>query len=279
MADAKKEAPAKTPEKTEKKTRVPKVPESILKKRKTLKRISDARKKAKTIGHKKGVARRKVVFKRAETYVREYRKREKDEVRLRKLAKKQGNFYVQDEPKLAFVIRIRGINGVSPQVRKILQLLRFVFICLFVCLFVCLFIFYHRLRQINNGVFIRINKSTHNMLRLVEPYIAWGYPNLKSVRELIYKRGFGKIHGQRIALTDNELVRKSLGHKGIICMEDLIHQIFTVGPHFKRTSNFMWPFKLSHPKGGMSKKGTHFVEGGDHGNREDYINNMIRRMN
>eukprot|EP00800_Vazella_pourtalesii_P009702 TRINITY_DN2442_c0_g1_i1.p1 TRINITY_DN2442_c0_g1~~TRINITY_DN2442_c0_g1_i1.p1 ORF type:complete len:279 (+),score=61.49 TRINITY_DN2442_c0_g1_i1:49-837(+) len=262
MADTEKEAPVKTPEKTEekkKKTRVPKVPESILKKRKTLKRVSDARKKAKTIGHKKGIARRKVIFKRAEAYVREYRKREKDEVRLRKLAKKQGNFYVADEPKLAFVIRIRGINGVSPQVRKILQLLR--------------------LRQINNGVFIRINKSTHNMLRLVEPYIAWGYPNLKSVRELIYKRGFGKIHGQRIALTDNELVRKSLGHKGIICMEDLIHQIFTVGPHFKRTSNFLWPFKLSHPKGGMSKKGTHFVEGGDHGNREDYINNMIRRMN
>ena len=50
-----------------------------------------------------------------------------------------------------------------------------------------------RLRQINNGVFIRINKATHNMLKLVEPYIAWGYPNLKSVRELIYKRGFGKI--------------------------------------------------------------------------------------
>ena len=136
-----------------------------------------------------------------------------------------------------------------------------------------------RLRQINNGVFIRINRATHNMLKLVEPYIAWGYPNLKSVRELIYKRGFGKIHGQRIALTNNELIRRSLGSKGIICVEDLIHQIFTVGPHFRRTSNFLWPFKLSHPKGGLSKKGTHFVEGGDYGNREEYINNMVRRMN
>ena len=28
---------------------------------------------------------------------------------------------------------------------------------------------------------------------LVEPYIAWGTPNLKSVRELIYKRGFVKV--------------------------------------------------------------------------------------
>lgn len=31
------------------------------------------------------------------------------------------------------------------------------------------------------------------MLRIVEPYITWGYPNLKSVRELIYKRGFVKV--------------------------------------------------------------------------------------
>ena len=32
------------------------------------------------------------------------------------------------------------------------------------------------------------------MMRRVEPYIAWGYPNLKSVKELIYKRGHGKVH-------------------------------------------------------------------------------------
>jgi len=30
-------------------------------------------------------------------------------------------------------------------------------------------------------------------LRIVEPYIAYGYPNLKSARELIYKRGYGKM--------------------------------------------------------------------------------------
>ena len=30
------------------------------------------------------------------------------------------------------------------------------------------------------------------------------YPNLKSVRELVYKRGFGKVDGRRIALTNNE---------------------------------------------------------------------------
>ena len=40
---------------------------------------------------------------------------------------------------------------------------------------------------------MQINKATLNMMRRVEPYITWGTPNLKTVRELIYKRGYGKV--------------------------------------------------------------------------------------
>ncbi|KAG3290429.1 RPL7-like, partial [Ictidomys tridecemlineatus] len=144
-------------------------------------------------------------------------------------------------------------------VRKVLQLLR--------------------LRQIFNGTFVKLNKASINMLRIVEPYIAWGYPNLKSVNELIYKRGYGKINKKGIALTDNALIAQSLGKYGIICMEDLIHEIYTVGKRFKEANNFLWPLKLSSPRGGMKKKTTHFVEGGDAGNREDQINRLIRRVN
>jgi len=38
--------------------------------------------------------------------------------------------------------------------------------------------------QIFNGVFLKVNKATMNMLHRVEPYVTYGYPNLKSVREL-----------------------------------------------------------------------------------------------
>lgn len=41
------------------------------------------------------------------------------------------------------------------------------------------------------------------------------YPNLKSVRELIYKRGYGKINKQRIPLTDNSLIEKNLGKHAV----------------------------------------------------------------
>merc|ERR1712038_815832 len=239
--------------------KLPGVPETLLKRRKTLEKVKAARAAAKLKTKKHLKEKRKVIFKRAEAYVKEYRSKEKDEIRLRRMAKRDGKFYVPAEAKLAFVIRIRGINQVSPKVKKALQLLR--------------------LRQINNGVFVKLNKSSLNMLRLVEPYIAWGYPNLKSIKELMLKRGYAKVNHQRIPITDNQIIEDNLGKLDIICIEDLIHEIYTVGPNFKKANNFLWPFKLSNPLGGMRKKTNHFVEGGDHGNREDLINAFIRKMN
>merc|ERR1712061_301644 len=203
-------------------------------------------------------AKRAEIFKRAEKFAKEYQDQERDEIRLRREARKEGNYYVPGDPKLAFVMRIRSINQVSPKVKKVLQLFR--------------------LRQINYGVFIKLNKATINMLRICEPYVAWGTPNLKSVRDLIYKRGFVKVKGQRIPIESNETIEKSLGKWDIICVEDLIHEIFTVGPNFKYASNFLWPFKLNNPTGGWRKKTNHFVEGGDFGNREDKINALLKLM-
>ena len=114
-----------------------------------------------------------------------------------------------------------------------------------------------RLRQIHNGAFVKVNKATLQMLQLIKPYIAWGYPNLKSVRELVYKRGFGKVDKQRVALTDNSLIEASLGQFGIVCVEDLIHEIFTMGEHFKEANKFLVPFKLSSPRGGLENKLQH----------------------
>merc|ERR1712066_987578 len=238
--------------------KLPAVPETILKRRKRQQESRAVR--AAQLVEDRVVKRKKRVdiFKRAEKYVKEYRDRERDELRLTREAKKSGNFYVASEPKLAFVMRIRGINQVSPKVKKVLQLFR--------------------LRQINNGVFIKLNKATINMLRICEPYITWGMPNLKSVRELVYKRGFVKINGNRTPITSNDLIEGSLGKFGIICVEDLIHEILSVGPNFKYASNFLWPFKLNTPSGGWRKKVNHFVEGGDFGCREDKINELLKKM-
>ena len=70
----------------------------------------------------------------------------------------------------------------------------------------------------------------------------------------------------------------NLGQYGIICVEDLIHEIYTWGPHFKQANNFLWPFKLSPPRGGFNTKKKSFVQGGDWGNRENLINDLVKRM-
>jgi len=39
----------------------------------------------------------------------------------------------------------------------------------------------------------------------------WGFPNRKTIKELIYVKGFGKSNGQRLPLTTNEIVERELG--------------------------------------------------------------------
>lgn len=79
---------------------------------------------------------------------------------------------------------------------------------------------------------------------------------MKSENEWTSKHSYGKINKQRIALTDDTLTAPSFGKFGIICMEDLILEIYTVGKHFKEANNFLRPFKLSSSRGEMKKKTT-----------------------
>ena len=197
-------------------------------------------------------------YNRGRTYSRQYRAASAKVITGRRQAKEHGNFFLAEKPKIAVVTRIRGIAKVAPKARKVLQLLR--------------------LRQIFNTVVVKLNKPIQNMLRLVEPYIAYGYPSLKTVRTLIYKRGFLKINGQRIKISDNKLIKDKFNNKDLVCAEDLVNQIYTSGKHFRTVTNGLWPFKLSPPKGGMNQKRRHFVEGGDFGNRDTLINRFLARM-
>ena len=53
--------------------------------------------------------KRGVIFKRAESYVKEYRDAEREKIRLARVSKQNGSFYVDEQPKLVFVIRIKGL--------------------------------------------------------------------------------------------------------------------------------------------------------------------------
>jgi len=234
------------------------VPETVLKKRARNTKLAESRKRFVAKRTERLAARKVEYQKRGEQYYKANQEQQKSLITERRKARSENSFYVPAEAKVALVVRIRGINNLAPQVRKILQLLR--------------------LRQLHNATFVRINRATLNMLKKIEPYVTFGYPSRKVVSDLVYKRGYGKVNKQRIPLTSNEIVEKVLGQYGIISVEDLVNEINTVGPHFKEANNFLWAFKLTSPKGGFNNKRHPFQQGGDWGNREEEINNLVKRM-
>lgn len=58
----------------------------------------------------------------------------------------------------------------------------------------------------------------------------------------------------------------------------MVHEIFSVGRHFKDVTRFLWPFSLAKPEGGFLGKKNSFKNGGDSGNREEHINELIAKM-
>jgi 60S ribosomal protein uL30 len=238
-----------------------KVPETLLKKRKRLDEIR-ARSVAGEIHAKKtprsGVSR--IPFKRAEKLIKEFRVKERYETNLARQAKKPASCkaVLPAEPRLVFAIRMRSVNGLHAQPRRVLKMLR--------------------LTKVNSGTFLKLNKTTFDLLQLVEPYVTWGYPTLQNVRDLLYKRGHAKVNKKHLALTDNALIEQALGEFGIVCMEDLVHEIVSLGEHFKDVTALLWHFKLNAPASGWKKNSLPFTRGGDCGARDDKISYLLKRM-
>ncbi|KAL1809754.1 hypothetical protein ACET3Z_026744 [Daucus carota] len=202
------------------------------------------------------------VIKKPDQFVREYRDKELDLIQMKqrgsRLNQRKRAFEVP-ESKLLFVIRIQGKNDMHPKTRQLLYSLG--------------------LRQIFSAVFLKANDRTMKILHKVEPYITYGYPNFKSVNELIYKKGLAKIKKERVPLTDNNVIEQAMGKYGIICIEDIINEIANVGKHFKEVTRFLCPFKLNKPEKALQGKKKRYSDGGDTGNRDTQINELISKMN
>ncbi|KAI4882120.1 hypothetical protein NFI96_010746, partial [Prochilodus magdalenae] len=235
------------------------VPENLLKKRKAYQAIKATQAKLALLEKRKVQKGRSLKFVRLEEFQKNSKKGHRDDVRLKRAKQRPPPPMPPAKNTLAFAVRIRMIKGISPRVRKVIQMLR--------------------LRKIFSGTFIRVSKTSLNMLKAVEPYVAWGFPNLKSVRELILKRGQLKINKKRIPLTDNMVIEKHLGQYGIICLEDLIHEIYSTGRNFRMVNRFLWPFSLSVPRHSARDKVGLLKEMGNPGPRAEDINSVIRKFN
>ncbi|XP_002527311.2 60S ribosomal protein L7-1 [Ricinus communis] len=236
------------------------ISEIVLKKRKHKEEsLALTRKTQLESGKSRGQKRKFDDIKRPEQFIKDFRDKELDFIQMKQRAKKPKSASLTPKSKLMFIVRIPGKNAMHPRTRKILYNLKL-------------------LRNFH-GVFVKASAGLLEKLQRVEPYVTFGYPNLKNVTELIRKKGYGMLNNQRVPLIDNNIVEQALGKFGILCLEDIIHEIANVGPHFKDVNSFLGPFALSKPKGGLQGKKALFKDGGDTGNREDKINDLIDKMN
>ncbi|XP_054618665.1 60S ribosomal protein L7-like 1 [Dunckerocampus dactyliophorus] len=235
------------------------VPEYLLKKRKAYQAIKATQAKLALQEKRKVCKGKPIKFKRLEDFLKDSHRKRRDENRLWRLRHKAPDPLPPAKHKLAFAVRIREIKGVSSKVMKVIQMLR--------------------LRKIFSGTFVKICKTSLNMLKIVEPYVAWGYPNLKSVRELILKRGQTKVGKKAVPLTDNTFIEQHMGKHGIICLEDLIHEIYSVGRAFRESNNFLMPFRLSVARHAAKDKAGLLKDLGNPGFRGTDINTIIRQQN
>uniref|UniRef100_A0A2K6G519 Large ribosomal subunit protein uL30 n=1 Tax=Propithecus coquereli TaxID=379532 RepID=A0A2K6G519_PROCO len=247
----------KTAEQEERK-KIPLVPKN-LKKRKAYQALKATQAKQALLAKKEQRKEKGPRFKLLESFLHDSWRQQHKRVRLRRPEVKPHALELLDKHSLAFVVHIQRINGVSSLVQKTIARLR--------------------LKKIFSGVFVRVTPQRLKLLRMVEPYVTRGFPNLKSVRELILKRGQAKVKNKTIPLTDNTVIEEHLGKFGVICLEDLIHEIAFAEKHFQEISWFLRPFQLSVARHATKNKVGFLKEMGSPGYQDERINQLIRQLN
>jgi large subunit ribosomal protein L30 len=169
-------------------------------------------------------------------------------------AKKKKKSNKQQDPRLYFVVRIRGAPGMRRKILNTLKLLR--------------------MHKVNHGVLVWGTKNYKGMLRKCNSYITYGDIQKDTLVSLLKKRG--KIIGDR-PLTDSA-VKEFTGYETIEDLADALlkGEIQYKGNDLKKIKPV---FRLHPPRGGF--KGTikrHYKEGGVLGYIGDEINQVLERM-
>lgn len=102
-----------------------------------------------------------------------------------------------------------------------------------------------RMGNRHDCVLLKNSKENQILLKIVEPFVCFGYPTVGTVRELIFKKGFAFMGGRKIPIQSNKLIEDNLGQHGVICLEDVIHELSSVGEKFDFVVKFLSPFQVS----------------------------------
>lgn len=222
--------------------KAPLVSETLLKNRRSLDEL--AHRRSVTVG--KQVKRKRVVrgedikIKRPEQFLRESRIKEGSRRKMQRRARKAES---RSKPALGghelqkhsgFAVRIHEGRHSAPEIKSALRDMG--------------------LNKKYDAVFVKLDEEGITKLKPLDAYLAYGYVSKKSVEELVHRRAFIINEGVRTALRDNVMVENRLGKKGMICLDDMSHEIFNLGDEYDAAKNLLCPFKLSAPVGGYEKK-------------------------
>ncbi|XP_050097457.1 60S ribosomal protein L7 [Anopheles aquasalis] len=206
-------------------------------------------------------------FQKASTFVANHRQAERDAKRMKRNFLKTGfrlaNSEIQ-ENRLVLVLRHRGQHIANVDVLNALRSLR--------------------LPLKRTVAFHKLTPEVHAKLKMVEPFVVWGYPNDSVIRELVYKygtfRGLSGPGSKAVPISSNKLIEDRLGHAGIICVEDVLNEIVTLGPNFEEVRRAFRIFLVNNPVDGWkdAPKGKLRSIGGEAGFRGDEINALFKRI-
>jgi 60S ribosomal protein uL30 len=263
---------------------LPLVPESVLKRRHDL---DDLRRKKQAMAEEKGSSKRRGTYvKKPETFLAQAKNRRNEQARYRRVKKKGMMKRASNKPvvkskeielsedqvdvisyqansvgaSMVFAIRIREDAGPVPkQIYLILAQLG--------------------LKEANTGIFVKYDAATRKKLHLVEPWVIYGKPSEGIVKDLIERKSFGNVNGEKIPLSDNTIIERELGEEhGIICMEDLVHELTNTGDSFGVVTKFLWPFPLTAARSNFEKEKLSRKQGKDYGDKGEEIDEYIKTM-
>ena len=269
---------------------LPLVPESVLKRRHDLddlKRKKQALEEV-AVGKKKSFQKKGFYVKKPESILAQAKSRRNEEARYRRVKKKgmmkrASNYPVQKQKEIAvddeeeqvetityqansvgadmvFAIRIREDAGRVPKL--IFEIFRKL-----------------GLKKANTGVFLRYDAITRKHLHLVEPWVVYGKPSEGIVKDLMERKSFGNVRGEKVPLSDNTILERELGSEhGIICMEDMVHELTSVGDSFDAVTKFLWPFPLTAARSKFEKEKLSLKQGKDYGDKGEEIDEYIKQM-
>ena len=220
----------------------PLVEETLLKKRRDLDELARIR----SINLKKQVSRKRVIrgedvrIKRPEQFVKEYRINEGSNNKMKRRKReveRKVNPGVQPSDMLKTVgIAVRIHEGRHSSIEIKNELKKF------------------GLSKKYDAVFLRLDEVGIRNLKPLDAYVAYGYISYKFAHELIHRRAYTNLGGTKKPLKDNLIIEKVLGDKNILCLTDLLDEIYNLGPNFESALNILTTFRLASPVGNYEKK-------------------------